>query len=152
MKTLISKIAPKCNEGGTIAMINQRLSTLLALAVMLLVTATFVLSSRAATSIETFTTAGSTAWVCPVGVSSVTVECWGGGGSGGSATMGATSGNSGGGGGGGGAYARNTVSGLTAGTTYTVVVGAGGLVNTSSGVPNKYGPASRFMEKPASTA
>jgi trimeric autotransporter adhesin len=57
----------------------------------------------------------STSWTVPAGVSSVTVEAWGGGGNGAGA-------GSNGGGGGGGAYARSTLS-TTPGTVYTLVVG-----------------------------
>lgn len=65
------------------------------------------------------------AWVVPAGVTSVIIELWGGGGGGG--------GQPGvcfccyiGSGGGGGAYSRKTLTGLSAGTTYTVCAGAGG--------------------------
>ncbi|MFA5782566.1 MAG: hypothetical protein WC868_09895, partial [Bacteroidales bacterium] len=54
----------------------------------------------AQTTTQTFSTAGTYTWTCPVSVTSVKVECWGGGGGGGVVA------NSGGGGGGGGAYAR----------------------------------------------
>lgn len=59
-------------------------------------------------------------WQCPAGITSVTVECWGGGGGGG----GASSASIGGGGGGGGAYSISILT-LTPGTIYTVTVGAG---------------------------
>jgi len=69
-------------------------------------------------TVETFTSSGS--WVCPAGVTSVTVECWGAGGGGG-----ARNGTAGlGGGGGGGAYARSTIN-VTAGTTYYYSIGTG---------------------------
>lgn len=69
-------------------------------------------------TVETFTSSGS--WVCPVGITSVTVECWGAGGGGG-----ARNGTAGlGGGGGGGAYARSTIN-VTAGTTYYYSIGTG---------------------------
>jgi hypothetical protein len=71
---------------------------------------------------NTFTTSGT--WTCPAGVTSVTVQCWGGGGAGGSGTNGNTSANAAGGGGG-GAFAQSTLS-VTPGTQYTVTVGAGG--------------------------
>ncbi len=74
---------------------------------------------------EKFTTAGTVNWICPTGVTTVQVECWGGGGAGGSATKatGAT-GNAGGGGGGGGAYAKLITVPVTAGNTYTVTIPA----------------------------
>lgn len=69
-----------------------------------------------------FTTAGTTTWTCPPGVTSVQVEAWGGGGGGGGTT--ATIGRSGGGGGG-GSYVVNTIT-VVPGVTYNVTVGAGG--------------------------
>jgi hypothetical protein len=68
----------------------------------------------------TFSTAGTTTWTCPEGITAVRVECWGGGGSGGT-------GNSVNycNGGGGGAYAQRTLP-VTPGVSYTVVVGNGG--------------------------
>lgn len=58
------------------------------------------------------TSATTSSWVCPTGVTSIIVECWGGGGQGGG-TNGATSF----GGGGGGAYSKSIIS-VTPGTTY----------------------------------
>jgi fibronectin-binding autotransporter adhesin len=96
---------------------NSVLTTAFALAV-------FAFSANTASAItENFTTAGTTNWRCPAGVSVVQVECWGGGGAGGGATKatGAT-GNAGGGGGGGGAYAKLNAVSVTAGNTYTVTI------------------------------
>lgn len=76
---------------------------------------------------QTFTSSGS--WVCPSGVSSVTVECWGGGGAGGVASGTA----SGAGGGAGGQYAIKLVT-VSAGTSYTVTVGAVAVAVTTGGV------------------
>ena len=79
-----------------------------------------------------FTTAVTTNWVCPAGVFSATVECWGGGGSGGAGINGgSTSSGSGAGGGGGGAYVFKTVA-VTPGNSYSVVVGSGGAAGTTS--------------------
>ncbi len=64
----------------------------------------------------------------PAGVTSVTVEAWGGGGKGGSRT----SGSNGYGGGGGGAYARKLVAVVPL-TTYTVTVGTGSNSNATDG-------------------
>ena len=55
--------------------------------------------------VVTFNTPGTTNWVCPSGVFTIQVECWGGGGAGGAGrkdanTGGNTSQNGGGGGGG----------------------------------------------------
>ena len=65
-----------------------------------------------------FTTPGTYSWVCPAGVTSVSVVCVGGGGGGGYQW-------SSGGGGGGGLGWKNAIA-VTPGTAYTVVVGAGG--------------------------
>lgn len=65
----------------------------------------------------------STTWVCPAGVTSVDVECWGGGGSGGSAT---SSKYKAGGGGGGGSYVKSTIA-VVPGTVYNITVGSGGV-------------------------
>ena len=77
-----------------------------------------------AQSIQTFTASGQ--WICPVGVTTVTVETWGGGGAGGAAPP-----NSVGSGGGGGAYKITTGVAVSAGTPYSCVVGAGGTGNNS---------------------
>ena len=70
---------------------------------------------------DSFTTAGSFSWVCPAGVTSVTVECVGGGGGGDGGELGTR----GGGGGRGGDYASSVVT-VTPGTSYAIVVGDGG--------------------------
>lgn len=68
---------------------------------------------------------GSTSWICPLGVTEVLVECWGGGGAGAGAR-----GGGGGvitsittGGGGGGAYSAGYVS-VTPSSSYTIQIGA----------------------------
>jgi len=68
------------------------------------------------------TYSSSDTWICPAGVTTVSVECWGGGGPGGNGKgfLGRTGM---GGGGAGGAYARSTIN-VTPGTSYTVTVGA----------------------------
>lgn len=69
-------------------------------------------------------------WICPLGVTSIAVEAWGGGagsGAGGGGTWGA---------GGGGAYSKLNSFSVTPGNAYAVTVGAGGLFrlwNTDSG-------------------
>jgi len=82
----------------------------------------------------TYTTGGTYTWVCPVGVTSVQVECWGGGGAGGWASDGVFTNNTvnaNAGGGAGGAYAKLNAYAVTPGTTYYINVGAGGVsVNT----------------------
>ena len=73
---------------------------------------------------QTFSTVGTTSFTVPAGISSLRVECWGGGGAGGgcTATPYAT-----GGGGAGGAYSSNNSLSVTACSTYTVIVGTGGV-------------------------
>jgi hypothetical protein len=76
---------------------------------------------------QTYTTSGS--FTVPAGVTSVTVEAWGGGGKGGSKSGG------GGveyGGGGGGAYAIKAVA-VTPGVSYTVTVGSGSISTAAGG-------------------
>jgi hypothetical protein len=60
----------------------------------------------------------------PAGVTNITVECWGGGGAGGQVSKF----SDGKGGGGGGAYASNTLT-VISGSTHTVTVGKGGIVD-----------------------
>ncbi len=64
--------------------------------------------------------AGTYRWQCPVGVTTIYVECFGGGGNGGAGSPGTSHA---GGGGGGGAYARRIAVPVTPGTVYTFVVG-----------------------------
>jgi len=74
---------------------------------------------------STYTSAGTTIWTCPAGVTSITVECWGGGG-------GTRSDNTNSrGGGGGGAYARSTFN-VIPGQNYNVIVGAGGATSETA--------------------
>jgi len=74
-------------------------------------------SSPIPNGLTAYTTAGTYTWTAPAGVTRVRVRVWGGGGGGG--------GNHAGSGGGGGGYAESIVN-VTAGTSYTVVVGSGG--------------------------
>ena len=70
-----------------------------------------------------FDTAGTTSWICPEGVTSIQVECWGGGGAGGSSsTTGAAQVYVAGGGGAGGAYARKSIIPVTPGNAYPVTI------------------------------
>lgn len=75
---------------------------------------------------QSYTAAGS--WICPPGVTSISVECWGGGGAGGgtSASVGA------GGGGAGGAYAIKSIS-VTPGTRYYFSVAQSKAGTSSAG-------------------
>ena len=77
--------------------------------------------------VETFTTSGS--FTVPCGVTSITVEAWGGGGAGGGAIGDATAA---GGGGGGGAY-RISVLAVTPRSVIAYTVGAGGTGGTGNG-------------------
>ena len=89
----------------------------------------------------TYTTSGSNSWVCPTGVTSVTVECWGGGGGGGgvSGVTGAASG-----GGAGGSYTKMTGVSVTPGSSYNCVVGAGGASGANTGTNGGTGASSTF--------
>ena len=68
-----------------------------------------------------YATAGTYTWTCPPGVTSVTVQAWGGGGAGGSDNYNCRGSS----GGGGGAFASGSIT-VTSGTQYTIVVGGGG--------------------------
>jgi len=87
---------------------------------------TLLLLSLAPSALASATFTTSTTWTCPVGLTSVQVQCWGGGGSGGSSTNNSCSG----GGGGGGAYSAGTVA-VTPGTIYDINVGAGGAATSA---------------------
>lgn len=78
---------------------------------------------------QTFSSSGT--FTVPAGVTSITVQAWGGGGRGGSRTFGSPD-NTGFGGGGGGGYSRSVI-GVTSGATYTVTVGAGSTSNATPG-------------------
>ena len=82
---------------------------------------------------DVFSTPGTTNWTVPAGVSSITVECWGGGGAGGGVNMnsGITQGAAGGGGKG-GMYSLTTIA-VTEGMVLTVNVGAGGTGTIGAG-------------------
>ena len=76
-------------------------------------------------NIDSYTTPGTYSWTAPSGVTSVSVIAVGGGGAGGAAYW------SGGGGGGGGLGYKSNIS-VTPGSSYTVVVGAGGVAVTAA--------------------
>lgn len=77
---------------------------------------------------DAFSTPGATTWTAPTGVTSVTVEAWGGGGAGGAATGNPAKG----GGGAGGQYASKVLT-VVPGNTYAVVVGSGGAGGNGNG-------------------
>src|SRR5690606_494126 len=87
------------------------------------------LSSKAySQSTQNFTTNGT--FITPAGITSVTVQAWGGGGSGSNITSNGRRG----GGGGGGAFASNVITvSADPSTTYPIVVGTGGTNNTNGG-------------------
>ena len=89
------------------------------LVLSLLASAILIPTTPAYAATAIYTTPGAYPWTVPSGVSSITVEVWGGGGKGATMTI-----NGGGGGGGGGAYSRVNIS-VTAGDAYYVTVGAG---------------------------
>jgi hypothetical protein len=86
-------------------------------------------------TVTSFTSVGTTSWTCPVGVTSVDVLIVGGGGG--------TGFDVGGGGGGGGVVYLPSYK-VTAGTAYTVIVGAGGTSGQSAAVKGTNGGNSQF--------
>jgi fibronectin-binding autotransporter adhesin len=90
----------------------------------------------------TFSTAGTTTWTCPAGVTSISIAVQGGGGGGGSGT---TTNSARGSGGGGGSCAFNSALTVVPGTIYTVTVGGGGAGSTGTGAgTGTAGTASSF--------
>ena len=90
-----------------------------------LVTAFSWASIASADTVLVFDAEGTTEWVCPAGVTSIKVECWGGGGAGGTGTKtGSTANNTSqnGGGGGGGAYAARFAVPVTPGESYSITI------------------------------
>ena len=73
----------------------------------------------------------NTTWICPTGVTQISIEAWGGGGAGG----GATGNPSAGGGGAGGAYIKNLTLTVTPGSSYNITVG-GTKLGTIGGAQN----------------
>jgi hypothetical protein len=69
----------------------------------------------------TISSAGSSSWQVPCGITSITVQCWGGGGAGGAANQA----KSAGGGGGAGAYSTSVFA-VTPSVSIAYTVGAGG--------------------------
>ena len=86
--------------------------------------------------VETFTTVGTTSWTAPTGVTNVEVLVVAGGGSG--TTFNPNNFYGGGGGGAGGLLYNNAYT-VIPGNSYTVTVGAGGAVKTTSGAGNDGG-------------
>ncbi len=84
------------------------------------------------------TFSGGSGWLCPAGVTAITVECWGAGGGAGSGGSGGANGN----GGNGGGYAKTTNVAVTPGTHYAYTVGAGGAGGTGGGNGSSGGASS----------
>jgi hypothetical protein len=101
-------------------------------------TSSFTLAFPPTPSGILYSTPGTYSWTCPAGVTSVSVVAIGGGGAGGYAIgfPGNATPRSPGGGGGGGLGWKNNIA-VSAGTVYTVVVGAGGTSSGSAGA-NSY--------------
>ncbi|MEI6821613.1 MAG: glycine-rich domain-containing protein, partial [Bacteroidota bacterium] len=89
------------------------------------------------TGVATPALTANTSWVCPAGVTSVSVQAWGAGGAGGNLTT-ANSGALRCGGGGGGAYASGILT-VTPNTSYSVVIGAAGVGNSGNTVAQATG-------------
>lgn len=87
---------------------------------------------------QIFNSTSATSWTVPSGVTSVTVECYGGGGAGqkGKIKNGGIDGGNQGNGGGGGAYASSTLT-VEPGTTYYLCAGQGG--NNGAGNASWFG-------------
>jgi len=109
--------------------------------ILLVALSAFLLFSLrlSAQTVITDTTAGFKTWTCPAGVTTVTVECWGGGGGGGFAKYQYTSAGSGAG----GSYINYTMP-VTPGQTYYLYVGAGGVGGPDSVTNGGIGGASYF--------
>lgn len=89
---------------------------------------------------DTYSTAGTTSWVAPTGVTSVDVECWGAGGGGGSQSQNRIKG------GGGGAYSKKLSIAVTPGNSYTVVVGSGGAAGVGNNSQGGTGGDTYFID------
>jgi hypothetical protein len=94
------------------------------LCIVFILTFNVKINAQTCYTCDTYNTGGSYNWVCPPGVTSVTVQCWGGGGGGGGVSVVGTI--SSGSGGAGGSFAQGTSVAVTPGNTYVVVTGAGG--------------------------
>lgn len=101
--------------------------------------------ANAQTISQTFNSTST--FTAPIGVTSVTVETFGGGGKGGSRVSG---GNGAYGGGGGGAYAKSVIT-VVPGTTYTVTVGTGSNSSASPGGDSWFINSSTILAKGGSS-
>src|ERR1700757_3795061 len=99
------------------------------------------LSFGSAQTTQTLTTADVSPWTIPTGVTSLTVECWGGGGGGG---FGRSTNGASGGGGGGGAYTKTNSIVVVPGNTINFTVGTGGTGGTTGGTAAVAGGTTTF--------
>ncbi len=100
--------------------------------------------AQSVSQVFNFTTVGGIqTFSVPVGVSTITIGCWGGGGGAGGA-INSFLGSEAASGGGGGAYAESTLTGLISGTTYTVIVGGGGTAGAAGNHNGGNGGTSSF--------
>jgi hypothetical protein len=123
-KTMKQNYQAKNNSNARLAIVNTKLFTFLTLALLL---ALNIGNGWGQVTVSTNTLSGNFTWICPPGVTSVTVECWGAGGRGGTRIS-----NGSGGGGGGGAYSRSVIA-VTPGVTYLLTAGAGSTLTTAGG-------------------
>ena len=89
--------------------------------------------ARGQTNYQAWNTPGTYLWLCPLGVTNVQAECWGGGGGGGGLNVTVLKGS---GGGGAGGYARKNSMPVTPGQSYLITIPAaasGGDTNGSAG-------------------
>ena len=77
-------------------------------------------------NMQVYSTPGTYSWTCPVGVTKVLLELWGGGQGGGIS------------GGQGGGYGKAIIN-VNPGTLYTITVGSGGLINSIGGNSSAFG-------------
>jgi autotransporter-associated beta strand protein len=122
---------------------------LLSLTTTFTVAFTALIATSAYGVTETYSSAGTTNWVCPPGVTSIQVECWGGGGAGGGSYVTLSgSANAGGAGGGGGAYAKKVNVPVTPGSTYTITIPAAATCPTTAGGTGGFSSNQRFNGSP----
>lgn len=99
----------------------------------LLVASLFSISCIHGQTTQSFTSPGTTTWTVPAGVTSISIECWGGGGAGGNANTNPTGQQGAAGGGGKGGMYSITNLNVTSNTVLTINVGAGGSNGTAGG-------------------
>ena len=98
-----------------------QLKTTKTIRLFLIVLSVFLIGNNTIAQTTTQIFPSSITWTCPAGVTSITVEAWGGGARGLSTI----------GGGGGGAFAGNNAITVSPGVNYTITVGTGGIGGTT---------------------